>query len=63
MKDKILLFKALDHDLLAIPVVHWNVLDVIRLLSIVESLHSLLIVGITGRIIRAEECLRSAGFE
>lgn len=44
----ILLFEALDHDLLAVPVVHRDVLDVIRLLSIVEGLHRLLIVGITG---------------
>jgi hypothetical protein len=44
----VLLFKALDHDLLAVPVVHWDVFDVIRLLSIVEGLHGLLIVGIAG---------------
>lgn len=48
LQDKILLFKALDHDLLAISVVHWDVLYVIRLLSIVEGLHGLLIVGVTG---------------
>ena len=48
MQDKILLFKALDHDLLAIPVVHWDVLYIIRLLSIVEGLHGLFVVGITG---------------
>jgi hypothetical protein len=48
LQYKILLFKALNHDLLAIPVVHWDVLDVIRLLSIVEGLHGLFIVGVTG---------------
>ena len=48
LKRQILLLKALDHYLLGISIVHGDVFDVIGFLSIVKSLHSLVVVLVTG---------------